>query len=1018
MLYKKILKQLLQFASCLLLLFAIYTPVSAQINTPYFGPQKLINGFTKDIQGESIPYFSIYPDYAKVALLTRCTDGHKIIEWETAAMPVDIKNKYAYFSWIGAHSTGTSKGSRNFDLFINEKYILTFTTFPNTYPPYWTFGGKDSTRIVFEYKKQDGAKDAHGIVYLRVPVAEYKKGEPLRIKIVGQNQNSPDWFMTFKYTFEEKIDIAALPFLLNNNSPKKIPLQLTVLHFGSAAAMAVKINGKSEGKYAIKNGINDIQIPVDTATAGSAINIQANIGNQYAVNKMVTIQPVIKREIYFIPHSHTDIGYSYIQEDVEKIHNKNIRDALVMIDKTKGYPAGSKFVWNVESLWSVENFLNSSTPSEKEKFFDAVRHEQIGLSGFYANILTGLSTPEEMDWITAYAVELRKQFKLPIESVMYSDIPGMSWSMVASMSKHGIRYFSNGPNYVEALPDKGDRIGSTLKALGDKPFWWKSTSGKDSILLWTAAKGYSSWHGFAPGAVFERGEKKIATYLNELNEEKYPYDMVQWRYNIVSDNGPIDTSISRFVKNWNEKYVSPKIILSTVNNLFEKFDKKYGTAIPVLSGDLTPYWEDGAYSTALEESNTRLLSEKLIQLEKIAAQNNIVLNKEILYRAHRSIIMFQEHTWGSWNSISDPDNPFTLHQWLYKKRFEDSAQYYTDVLEAALKEKTISANQISLFNSLPWKRNAFIEIDQPSNEDNKSLIDINGNAVAYQKLSDHRIGIMANEIPANGKLQFSFTKDVPKLLPAADYKTDYSIDSTTGAIKSIIYDGKQWVNDHHYKGAGEAIYIKGLNPDSAFFSTLQKQEWVEQGPLVKKLRLTATMEGCNEVQYEITQIAGNDNMYISVMIDKKAIREKESLHIAFPFSIEEPTVRVGMDDSFITPEHGQLYGSNKDFFSVQRWIDVSKDSMGVTISCPQGALFEIGNMVNEVQENGVKVWKKNASSSATLFLYAMNNYWHTNYKADQNGKVKFDFVLHFHEGFNLQEAQRTGMEFTQPVWVN
>jgi len=53
------------------------------------------------------------------------------------------------------------------------------------------------------------------------------------------------------------------------------------------------------------------------------------------------------------------------------------------------------------------------------------------------------------------------------------------------------------------------------------------------------------------------------------------------------------------------------------------------------------------------------------------------------------------------------------------------------------------------------------------------------------------------------------------------------------------------------------------------------------------------------------------------MIDKKAIRDKESVHIAFPFAFTNPTVRIGMDNSFITPEKGQLYGSNKDFYSVQ-----------------------------------------------------------------------------------------------------
>ncbi len=67
------------------------------------------------------------------------SDGHKSIEWETDIIPADIKGDYAYFTWITAHSTGSSGGPRHFDLYINDEFALTFTTYPKQYPPYWTF---------------------------------------------------------------------------------------------------------------------------------------------------------------------------------------------------------------------------------------------------------------------------------------------------------------------------------------------------------------------------------------------------------------------------------------------------------------------------------------------------------------------------------------------------------------------------------------------------------------------------------------------------------------------------------------------------------------------------------------------------------------------------------------------------------------------------------------------------------------------------------------------------------------
>jgi hypothetical protein len=39
--------------------------------------------------------------------------------------------------------------------------------------------------------------------------------------VVGHAQNSPDWFMTFRYTFEEKVEVEVLPFLTSASANKR-----------------------------------------------------------------------------------------------------------------------------------------------------------------------------------------------------------------------------------------------------------------------------------------------------------------------------------------------------------------------------------------------------------------------------------------------------------------------------------------------------------------------------------------------------------------------------------------------------------------------------------------------------------------------------------------------------------------------------------------------------------------------------------------------------------------------------
>ena len=172
-----------------------------------------------------------------------------------------------------------------------------------------------------------------------------------------------------------------------------------------------------------------------------------------------------------------------------------------------------------------------------------------------------------------------------------------------------------------------------------------------------------------------------------------------------------------------------------------------------------------------------------------------------------------------------------------------------------------------------------------------------------------------------------------------------------------------------------------------------------------------------------TVALSNGLAWWSFEIKKQLIRDKESLHLALPFKIPNATVRIGIGDTCVTPESGRIPGSNNDFFCAQRWIDVSNDSMGVTIVCPQGAIWEIGEMVDERKVNPgkgtnpeyYKAWKTEAKSSSTIYLYALNNYWHTNFKADQEGPITFDLYLKMHGPFKLEEARRFGLEMTRPL---
>jgi hypothetical protein len=113
----------------------------------------------------------------------------------------------------------------------------------------------------------------------------------------------------------------------------------------------------------------------------------------------------------------------------------------------------------------------------------------------------------------------------------------------------------------------------------------------------------------------------------------------------------------------------------------------------------------------------------------------------------------------------------------------------------------------------------------------------------------------------------------------------------------------------------------------------------------------------------------------------------------------------------------QLPGSDFDYVCARRWIDVSNSQKGIQMMLLQSPMVEPAGMIDERKpiEQRHKAWRKEGYATSTWFSYAMNNYWHTNYKADQEGWANFKYVLHMHGLQDETEMEKAGTSFTQPL---
>ena len=76
------------------------------------------------------------------------------------------------------------------------------------------------------------------------------------------------------------------------------------------------------------------------------------------------------REVYIVHHSHTDVGYTDLQEQVIYNQANNIRRAVELIENgIKNNTTQKDLKWNCETWYCVEQFLKVATKEEKKDLF-------------------------------------------------------------------------------------------------------------------------------------------------------------------------------------------------------------------------------------------------------------------------------------------------------------------------------------------------------------------------------------------------------------------------------------------------------------------------------------------------------------------------------------------------------------------------------------------------------------------------------------------------------------------------
>ena len=840
-----------------------------------------------------------------------------------------------------------------------------------------------------------------------------------------------------------KIDVRPTVLFVAEGDAIKQRIDVAVDYDGPAAPAKVEVSGFRKpivltvDSLAPGRTVLSVFIPDLLKAAKTSFTVTAG---KAKISRDVTLAPQRKWTVYLLPHSHTDIGYTDLQTRVAKNHAEYLDSVIDFCKATDNYPDEAKFRWNIEVSWSLQNFLRTRPADKIAELVALLKAGRVELSAWYLNQSDGFSH-EELVRSVALSSELSRTYGFPLRAAMNNDVTGFSWAAPQILSQVGVKYFSTGINE--------DRSRAPLRR--PNPFYWESPSG-DKVLHWNGEHYLFANYDLNLHDEYEKSFPKVVDYLTKLQARgDYPYDSIAFHISgYVTDNCPPRKVLSDRVREWNAKWAYPKLRLATMSEFFSAFEKKNAKTVPVYKKGWPDYWTDGVGSTSFETGINRQAHSDIAAAETWSTAAGLIdktfaFPRDEIREAYEQNMLYDEHTWGASNSISDPESEFARGQWAIKSGYAYKAREIGRTLQnRALTAITrripnTEAFAFAVFNPLSWDRTEIVRLALPPALVEKAgkfrLIEKKSGAeISCQIVEKTTLLFQANDVPSLGYSVYVVEPGVLPVPPAPSAAIGPNtienkffkvvVDPASGGIASLIdketgfelvdrktaYTLNQFVYENP-EGGRKAVDDRTQRAKFARFSPVAATMAPGlRGPGASSLVVTSKTFRHPEVRQEIVLYDGIKRIDIIDRLKKEETYDPEAAYFVFPFRVEGGRFRFEIADGTMVPEADQLPGTTRDWQAVQNWVELAGAKTAVVWSPIEAPLVQFGDI------NTGKWLKTLEIKNGMLASYALNNYWYTNFKAAQGGTLVFRYALTSRSGAaDAVRSTRFGWEAHSPL---
>ncbi|MCX6019708.1 MAG: hypothetical protein NTZ50_14630 [Chloroflexi bacterium] len=768
-------------------------------------------------------------------------------------------------------------------------------------------------------------------------------------------------------------------------------------------------------------------------------------------------------EILLLHHTHTDIGYTHDQPTVWELNRQFIDDALDEIDRTADWDADSRPIWTCEVTSMLEYWKRTTAPRNIERFNAAVAAGRMSACAMAWNFTPMLGVRQFLHSLAPLPT-LRKDHGLALNVALNHDVNGLPWTMVPLLLDSGVQMVQMGINvHFGGFPLQRPLF-----------FKWVGPDGRSIIAFNGEHYGMFQRYARSDENSMDAMAAGLQAYEAKLAAQEYPHDFAVLSLTHYSfwDNNPPYPAAYELIRQWNAEGRGPRIRFVTPEQLLARVQ---ALSLPEHRGDWTDYWNFGAASSAHEtrlghEARTALFAADVLSLQRAAPRDTGL--PRTTHEAYDALNLWDEHTWGSYASIGDPDRDSVLAGWQHKAypayRAHALARYVrTEQLEVLARNPRHAryVNGVLLVNPTPFSRTDYVRLPMDLIDGRYDHLSSTSHRFSEANASENTLHVAAGEatatdapfgpltVPAYGYVRMPLAE--LRLTPAtgltigADFLESPThmlrFDAQTGAVRSLFDKRTQ----HEFADARSPWPLLGLVHEAVdgpattpnrgreplleldynkFQDTSFKSGWpairtVEQTTSIRTmhephrigLEVRADMPGADAVVRRIWLHAHRAEIAVEIALRKRAVDAPDALYLALPLNIAGWNCTY---DTMGTPtqlDEEQLTGSCKDWVTVSGYAAAHNASAGVTLACPDAPLVMPGGFVF-----GDRRLSVDRSGNALLLAWLTNNYWTTNFRAAQPGPLKFRFELATHGAFNATQAARVaafarGPLLTHPV---